>query len=260
MWFGDKLIFNSLPGNPQRCQLLTDEAVFGPGPSGVGLELYGDDSARVEFQSFASGNVVIKVDKDRLLDKWRRFFDPIPPSPVVTLDIKEVGRKWNGCGDFEWTVEWVLRNASEFTNGFIVQRIKSGIYTDIFGSEDADGNVKIESTEDEWWEAFLVRKGQVLNSSNVADPRDQYRITNTFADRGSSLVAGEAKYLDGYTLPFRWKPKGAKGAGTLRSTTTAPPDWSRSGTLYRAASIQQFDCWNGKNTAGPIVIEITRVP
>ena len=153
-------------------------------------------------------------------------------TPSVKLTYSTVSRTQGGCGDFDWIIKWNLLNATASTNGFIVQKVK----TDMF-SQDCQDETNFDDQFDFWWEAWPVRNGQIMGSGG-----DEFRTSNTFGEKGSTLMSGEAKYMDAYTEPQKWghhKPAGsmpAKGrslrlrrccGGYIASRRLALDDWPR---------------------------------
>jgi hypothetical protein len=259
MWFGEKLVFNSLPGSPRKAQVLSDDkgqdANF---PSLVAQELYGDAGKPVRFLSRAPGQIVVELDWPSLQDQWKKFYDPIAPSPAVELDFKEISRAQGQRGYFLWKGQFILKNATELTNGFLVQKVTATLFEDVPGSEDADGNIRIKSDLDIYWEAWLVRKGVILNTAETGPSLgDQFELEGSPGVRGTNIMTGEAKYVDGYAVPFRW-PKKAIKYSPLRTTTTAPADWTASGTLRRTAAVMEYDDRGGKDRNSPLVVEVVK--
>ena len=173
------------------------------------------------------------------------------PSLPVELTYSTVSRQKGVCGDFDWVVNWILKNVKPTTQGFIVQKVTSDMFT-----QDCADDQKFDSQFDFWWEAWQVRNGQIFSGTSTKPSLgDEFRISNTLGGRGSTLMSGEAKFMEGYGEPLNWGTY--KPAGPLKATTTEPPGWSNTGNKRRVIAIQSYDCCSGMNEDSKMDVEET---
>ena len=151
-------------------------------------------------------------------------------------------------GDYDWRVEFILKNASESTNGFIVQKVN-------FGSDTTTCDGKPTNDSAIWWEAWQVRNGKIF--SGTSDVRlslgDQFTSSNTRGTKGTIWHRSETKFMPGYQEPLKWGR--FKMAGSLPATTIQPPGWSWVGTLQRSIQVVYDSCrnppWEGPMSKQP---------
>lgn len=140
-------------------------------------------------------------------------------------------------GDYDWRVEFSLKNASEATSGFIVQKVN-------FGSDTTycDGRPTNDSAI--WWEAWQVRNGKIFSGTSASrlSLGDQFTSSNTGRTKGKIWHRSETKFMPGYQEPLIWGK--FRMAGPLPATTIQPPGWSWVGTLQRWIQVEYDSCRN----------------
>jgi hypothetical protein len=143
-----------------------------------------------------------------------------------------------GCGGYTWATQWSVDNATNATNGFVVQKLIFDLQRQIC----AGGTDNFAKT---YWEAWEVRSGQVyIGTSANRHNADTFHVAGTPDEKGVNIEEGYAKYIDGYTAPTSWG--NVPEAGDLPATTVEPAGWSNDGTYHRKIKTE-FDCCPPKN-------------
>ena len=157
-----------------------------------------------------------------------------PAAPAASLTYSTVTpRTRQGCGGYEYAVQWGLDNATASTDGFIVQKLQFNLVRDIC----AGGTNNFAKT---YWEAWQVKGGKIfIGTSTSPHHADTFRVGATPDQKGVNLEEGNAKFIEGYTEPLSWGT--VPEAGSLPATETEPAGWSDAGTKYRSVQVD-FDC------------------
>jgi hypothetical protein len=157
-----------------------------------------------------------------------------PPTSVPALTYTTQGPTQYQCGDFSWPVKWQLNGATERTNGFIVQKVKTELLTEsCFNVPDHKFEV--------WWEAWQVKNGRIMSGTSDRESMgDELKVTGTMGSKGSTSMTGAAKFMENYTEPLGWGR--LKSAGPLPATDKPPAGWSESGSKYRFIGVSNFAC------------------
>jgi Domain of unknown function (DUF4157) len=132
--------------------------------------------------------------------------------------------KGGNCGEFSWTVQWILDNPSP-SGGWVVQKVN--VNRDV---KDCKGNnVPVSSgLNPAWypiWEAWQINKGQkVTTYAETGDLDDDGYGSNSQGDgtKGKMEVIGKAEFYEGLTLPPSFKVTNKAPAWILPVTTTDP--------------------------------------
>ena len=151
------------------------------------------------------------------------------------------------CGDFSWQIKWQLNNATEQTNGFIVQKVKQvSLAKKCDDSSDDVFNI--------YWEAWQVKNGKIMSGISERESLgDVFTWTNTNGSKGGTYVTGSAKFMAGYKEPLSWGR--VKEAGTLPATTTQPAGWTESGSKYRFVGTPDYFCCEGQYRNSKLITE-----
>jgi hypothetical protein len=129
-----------------------------------------------------------------------------------------------------------LNGATAANNGFVVQKVRFNHQREICGG----GRDDFTKT---YWEAWQVRNGDIFVGTSASRHRaDTFSTPGTPGERGTTFEEGNARYIEGYTLPFTWGT--VPEAGSLPATTSPPLGWFDAGTIHRSVNIT-FDCCKG---------------
>ncbi len=151
------------------------------------------------------------------------------------------------CGDFRWQIKWQLNGATEQTNGFIVQKVKQ-----VSLSQKCDDSP--DDVFNIYWEAWQVKNGKIMSGLSERESLgDEFVWSNTNGSKGSTYVAGSAKFMAGYNEPFKWGH--LKEAGPLPATTSQPAGWTESGSKYRFVGIPDYFCCEGQHRSSKLNTE-----
>lgn len=163
-----------------------------------------------------------------------------PPAPAggLTINVVQGAKELTKCGSAEFKVHW---NVPAKSNGWIIQHVSFGNYV-----TKADGTLANSNNgTSEYWEAWEVKDGSVFvgpatgGSAHVADT---FRTVDEGANkRGSVGVTGRVKFIPGYALNTPPWGHTVAAAGSLPTTTAAPPGWDDGDTLAHLMSIS-FNC------------------
>lgn len=166
----------------------------------------------------------------------------------VTLSYTKSAPVQGRCGDFDWQIRWVLQGATSATNGFIVQKVKRETLT-----QHCDNTS--DHTFDLYWEAWQVKAGKVLAGMSETDESkgDLFAWSGTMGSKGTTYIAGSAKFMENFAEPFKWGR--IKESGTLRGTLQQPAGWSEAGSKYRYIGVSDFSCCNDGQIPGKLTTE-----
>jgi hypothetical protein len=166
----------------------------------------------------------------------------------VTLSYAKSAPIQGRCGDFDWQIRWILQGATRATNGFIVQKVKRETLT-----QHCDDSS--DHSFDLYWEAWQVKGGKVLAGTSETEESkgDLFSWSGTMGSKGTTYVAGSAKFMENYTEPFKWGR--IKESGTLRGTQQQPAGWSEAGSKYRYIGVSEFSCCDNKQVPGKLMTE-----
>ena len=165
-----------------------------------------------------------------------------PSLAVLSYRTKSLTRSF---GDFEWQIEWVFKDASPKTNGYIVKQV-----TFLSDTTTCDG--KSTNDSDTWYEAWRVRHGRVFsgNSTTVLSLGDGFRSVNTTGSKGTITMSGVAKFIQDYKEAEGWGTISNR-AGSLPATRIHPPKFSPFALVKRTIKVEYDSCRNPK-FAGPM--------
>jgi hypothetical protein len=114
---------------------------------------------------------------------------------------------------------------------------------------------KSDDVFDIWWEAWRVKDGKILagTSEDQESRGDVFQWSNTNGSKGTTYVAGAAKFMENYAEPYKWGR--VKQAGTLRATLQQPAGWSEAGSKYRYVGVSDYFCCEGQHRSGKLNTE-----
>jgi hypothetical protein len=167
-----------------------------------------------------------------------------PSGPATLSRQVTIQPKDDTCGGMQMAAIFSVDNATDSTNGFVVQKVDFNLSREAC----AGGRNDFAKT---YWEAWEVRKGIVYigtsKSRHDSDGRgDYFRIGSTPAHKGTNKLHGWGKYIDGYTEPNSWGR--CTEAGSLPCTTDPPKGWSDAGSIHRYLEADFDCCPGGKGT------------
>ncbi len=161
-----------------------------------------------------------------------------------------------GCGGVEWLVEFKLPAKAE-GDGWIIQQIQRSY--DIRKRDGSVADANLNAPKPTFWEAWPVKKGDVLTSNRFDATADGRTYDDSFDQptrpnlKGTFKVVGLVKFYE-VTLPSDFiKQNPATRAEDLRSTTNKPAFWDGTGTVHNLTTT--WDCTDPRN---PVTPQITR--
>lgn len=175
------------------------------------------------------------------------IFVPLPgqaPASVQNprINTLHAGPKDLGCGGIEWLVEFKLPNKAE-GDGWIIQQIQRAY--DIRKKDDSVADPKLNAPKTTFWEAWPVKKGEVLTSNRFDATSDGRTYDDMFDQpkrpnlKGWFRVTALVKFFE-VTLPVDFiKQNPDTRAEDLRSSIRKPLCWDGTGTVHNL-----FTSWN----------------
>ena len=150
------------------------------------------------------------------------------------------------CGDFSWTVQWVLDKPSK-KGGWIVQHVKTAFDLKDGAGKAVDMKPKKEGDLDPaWWpiwEAWQVNADQKVTTyaetGDLAD--DTYGLGEYPDTKGKIKITGTATFYEGLTLPSDFKVTDAAPAWILPVTKKKPKLKGGTGTIDHSLTAT-WDC------------------
>jgi hypothetical protein len=164
------------------------------------------------------------------------------------------GPKDLGCGGIEWLVEFKLPKKAE-GDGWIIQQVQRSY--DIRKRDGSVADPHLNAAKPPYWEAWPVRKGEVL-TTNRFDPTDDGRTYDDSFDQptrpnlsGTYKVTALVKFYE-VTLPADFIKKNPDTrAIDLHSTTKKPFFWDDTGTVHNL--LTTWDCTGLPNPPSPMI-------
>jgi RHS repeat-associated protein len=146
---------------------------------------------------------------------------PSEPSPTSSTSTPQLSYATVGgapaagsCGEFLWTIEWLLNEPSP-NGGWIIQHITMNLnITDCSGAP-----ILNPANQTNYWEAFYVSPGSPISNSLDNWGNDTAYIPCSI---GSFEMTGDANFYDGLTLPSSFKVTGQPPSVYAPATTQAP--------------------------------------
>jgi hypothetical protein len=170
-----------------------------------------------------------------------------PSTPSLTFRTRGSINK-NDCGGFEWEIGWRVKNATNMTNGVIVQKVE--VARDVKDCSNSPIAYNGKGLDPSWypvWEAWYVNGGAVTPAvGNVNDIYSQ----NAPGDntKGSTTVIGTAEYYDGATLPSSFTVTNAAPTWSLPATNSQPTIPGGTGAVDHRLTATWDCCTTDKKT------------
>ena len=175
------------------------------------------------------------------------IYIPAPGMTVISSQNPDINTLYSGptdlgCGGIEWLVEFKLPKKAE-GDGWIIQRIERSY--DIRKKDGTVADANLNAPKTAYWEAWPVKKGEVLTSNRFEATEDGRTYDDSFDQpkrpnlKGTYKVRALVKFFE-IKLPADFiKQNPNTRALDLHSTTTKPPFWDDTGTDHNL----QID-WN----------------
>jgi len=164
---------------------------------------------------------------------------------TVTASYQSQPPSING-GDYRWQTQFILKNATGDTNGFIVQKV-----TITF-----DDATQGKTTRVTYWEAWRVMHGRVFsgNSKTRLSLGDEFTSSGKAGSKGVHMHQGELKFFADLTDPEQWSTGSVKEAGSLPAVTVEPGFWKNGPAKKRQIKVE-FDGTVSPPTSNPSVMD-----
>jgi RHS repeat-associated protein len=192
-----------------------------------------EEKGGVNLYSFADNDGVGKVDHLGLV-------------PALEAPKTVAGPTAGNCGQFTWTIQWLL-NINSDAGGWIIQNVS--VAFSVTDCDDDAIDVKKATSgavDPAWWplwEAWEVAEGSNTTTyADAGDVMDDTYAMPSFGDctRGTITITGSADYYEGLTLPSSFVATDKPPAYILPSTQTNPNLGAGSGAVQHSVTLS----WN----------------
>jgi hypothetical protein len=183
--------------------------------------------------------------------------DPSPTSGSSTPRLSHItvdGPTARNCGNFTWTIQWLL-NAPSKTGGYIIQHVVPT--ANLTFCTGATVNLAPIYTQ-EYWEAWRVDPGDTITTyaveGNTSD--DTFQNPTFSCTHGTFAIIGVAYFYEGATLPPSFQI-GTGPAGGVPMTTQNPhmSGGSNQSNPDLHTVTTSWNCCSGNDTTTQIKID-----